>query len=165
MSLWLEGAVVVAERNGACVMPATQTLRLAAAAVAGSPFPFELSHGVRLPVGALAGGGFAAYPRRVAQELFAAGFRPSGRSMVDRRELNPASGVAVASAFARALSLPAAGHEVAQFVALRAAACVGAEYSNLALLEAQGNSLRLFHSPVPRPGADCVPGGLHAGAQ
>ena len=36
---------------------------------------------------------------------------------------------------------------MAQFVALRAAACVGAEYSNLALLSADGNSLRLFHSP------------------
>ena len=36
---------------------------------------------------------------------------------------------------------------MAHFVALRAAACVGADYSNLALLTADGNSLRLFHSP------------------
>lgn len=71
--------------------------------------------------------------------------------MVDRRVLNPASGVAVASAFTRPLSLPATGHEVAQFVALRAAACVGAEYSNLALLNAEGSSLRLFHSPFLDP--------------
>jgi hypothetical protein len=71
--------------------------------------------------------------------------------MVDRRVLNPASGVAVASAFDSPLSLPATGHEVAQFVALRAAACVGAEYSNLALLDAEGRSLRLFHSPFLDP--------------
>jgi hypothetical protein len=36
---------------------------------------------------------------------------------------------------------------VAHFVALRAAACVGADYSNLALLSADGSALRLFHSP------------------
>ena len=71
--------------------------------------------------------------------------------MADRLVLNPASGVAVASAFARPLSLPATGLEVAQFVALRAAACVGAEYSNLALLNAEGSSLRLFHSPFLDP--------------
>ena len=59
----------------------------------------------------------------------------------------PASGVPVASAVAGPLALPATGHEVAQFVALRAAACVGAEYSNLALLNAEGGSLRLFHDP------------------
>ena len=67
--------------------------------------------------------------------------------MVDRRVLNPVTGVAVGSSFASRLSLPATGQEVAQFVALRAAACVGAEYSNLALLDADGSSLRLFHSP------------------
>ena len=71
--------------------------------------------------------------------------------MADRLVLNPVSGVAVASAFARPLSLPATGLEVAQFVALRAAACVGAEYSNLALLDAEGSSLRLFHSPFLDP--------------
>ena len=67
--------------------------------------------------------------------------------MVDRRVLNPVTGVAVGSAFPTRLPLPATGQEVAQFVALRAAACVGAEYSNLALLNADGSSLRLFHSP------------------
>jgi hypothetical protein len=45
------------------------------------------------------------------------------------------------------LSLPASSPEVAHFLAQRAAACVGAEYANLALLTADGNSLRLFHSP------------------
>ena len=45
------------------------------------------------------------------------------------------------------LALPATGREVAQFVALRAAECVGADYSNLALLNPEGSSLRLFHSP------------------
>ena len=61
--------------------------------------------------------------------------------------LNPVSGLSVASAFSSPLALPATGLEVAQFVALRAAACVGAEYSNLALLNAERNSLQLFHSP------------------
>ena len=61
--------------------------------------------------------------------------------------LTPGVGVAVPQSFPSSLPLPATGLEVAQFVALRAAACVGAEYSNLALLSADGNSLRLFHSP------------------
>ena len=43
------------------------------------------------------------------------------------------------------LHLPATGREVAQFVALRAAACVGAEYANLALLNPATHSLRVFH--------------------
>jgi serine phosphatase RsbU (regulator of sigma subunit) len=43
------------------------------------------------------------------------------------------------------LPLPATRAEVAQFVAVRAAACVGAEYSNLAWLADDGASLRLFH--------------------
>ena len=34
---------------------------------------------------------------------------------------------------------------MAQFVAYRAAACVGADYANLALLDGDGTSLRLFH--------------------
>ncbi len=67
--------------------------------------------------------------------------------MADRFVLSPASGLAVPSSFARPLSLPATSVEVAQFVALRAAACVGAEYSNLALLNPEDGSLRLFHSP------------------
>jgi hypothetical protein len=50
------------------------------------------------------------------------------------------------SASSDSLALPATGREVAQFVAVRAAACVGADYSNLALLNPEGNSLRLYHS-------------------
>ena len=59
------------------------------------------------------------------------GDRPGGDT---DRETSPGS-----------LRLPATGQEVGQFVALRAAACVGAEYSNLALLSAGKDSLRLFH--------------------
>jgi serine phosphatase RsbU (regulator of sigma subunit) len=44
-----------------------------------------------------------------------------------------------------ALELPATSNEVARFVAIRAAACVGAGYSNLALLDSRSTSLRLFH--------------------
>jgi len=61
--------------------------------------------------------------------------------------LTPAVGVAVPPSFPTSLPLPATGREVAHFVALRAAACVGADYSNLAPLTGDGNSLRLFHSP------------------
>jgi serine phosphatase RsbU (regulator of sigma subunit) len=53
----------------------------------------------------------------------------------------------VPSAVLTSLDLPATGREVAQFVAIRAAACVGADYSNLALLDPDGRSLRLYHSP------------------
>jgi hypothetical protein len=49
------------------------------------------------------------------------------------------------------LPLPATGPEVAQFVALRAAACVGADYSNLASLDEGGRSLRLFHGAFLAP--------------
>ena len=49
------------------------------------------------------------------------------------------------------LPLPATGPEVAQFVALRAAACVGADYSNLASLDQSGRSLRLFHGAFLAP--------------
>jgi serine phosphatase RsbU (regulator of sigma subunit) len=35
---------------------------------------------------------------------------------------------------------------VAQFVAMRAAACVGADYSNLALIDTNATALRLFHN-------------------
>jgi hypothetical protein len=49
------------------------------------------------------------------------------------------------------LPLPATGPEVAQFVALRAAACVGADYSNLASLDERGRSLRLFHGAFLAP--------------
>ena len=46
------------------------------------------------------------------------------------------------------LALPATSAQVAQFVAFRAAACVGAEYANLALLTDSGASLRLFDDIV-----------------
>ena len=49
------------------------------------------------------------------------------------------------------LALPATGTEVAQFVAARAAACVGADYSNLASLDESGQSLRLFHGTFLAP--------------
>ena len=49
------------------------------------------------------------------------------------------------------LPLPATGPEVARFVALRAAACVGAEYSNMASLDDNGRSLRLFHGSFLAP--------------
>jgi serine phosphatase RsbU (regulator of sigma subunit) len=47
--------------------------------------------------------------------------------------------------------LPATGAEVAQFVAQRAGACVGAAYSNLALLNHDGASLRVFHGEFLAP--------------
>jgi hypothetical protein len=46
------------------------------------------------------------------------------------------------------LPLPATSAQVAQVVAFRAAACVGADYANLALLDADGASLRLYHDVV-----------------
>ncbi|HSO96697.1 MAG TPA: PP2C family protein-serine/threonine phosphatase [Acidimicrobiia bacterium] len=52
---------------------------------------------------------------------------------------------AFGSASFPALPLPATGREVAQFLALRAAACVGADYSNVALLDPTGDSLRVYH--------------------
>ncbi|HEX4981596.1 MAG TPA: GAF domain-containing SpoIIE family protein phosphatase [Ilumatobacteraceae bacterium] len=49
------------------------------------------------------------------------------------------------------LPLPATGTEVAQFVAMRAAACVGADYSNMATLHGSGQFLRLFHGTFLAP--------------
>ena len=49
------------------------------------------------------------------------------------------------------LPLPATGAEVAQFVAMRAAACVGADYSNMASLDDSGQFLRLFHGTFLAP--------------
>jgi Stage II sporulation protein E (SpoIIE)/GAF domain len=49
------------------------------------------------------------------------------------------------------LPLPATAAEVASFVALRAAACVGADYSNLAILSTNATSLRLYHHPFLNP--------------
>lgn len=61
------------------------------------------------------------------------------------------AGVEVPQRLAESLPLPASAAEVAQFVALRAAACVGADYSNLALLDADASSLRLFHGAFLDP--------------
>jgi serine phosphatase RsbU (regulator of sigma subunit) len=60
-------------------------------------------------------------------------------------------GSPVADPFGRPLALPATGAEVAQFVALRAAACIGASYSNLALLNGARTSLRVFHGDFLDP--------------
>ncbi|MEP6661220.1 MAG: GAF domain-containing SpoIIE family protein phosphatase [Acidimicrobiales bacterium] len=63
----------------------------------------------------------------------------------------PVAGSAVPARLPGAPLLPATGREVAQFVAVRAAACVGADYSNLALLAGGGRSLRIFHGPFLPP--------------
>jgi serine phosphatase RsbU (regulator of sigma subunit) len=49
------------------------------------------------------------------------------------------------------LAPPATALDIAQFIALRAAACVGADYSNIALLDATRASLRLFHGSFLEP--------------
>lgn len=69
---------------------------------------------------------------------------PQPVSDADRRLL---AGIEVAPRAFGSLPLPATGTEVAHFVALRAAACVGADYSNLATLDESRQSLRLFHGP------------------
>jgi serine phosphatase RsbU (regulator of sigma subunit) len=46
---------------------------------------------------------------------------------------------------------PATALDIAQFIALRAAACVGADYSNIALLDPTRTSLRLFHGSFLEP--------------
>ena len=66
-------------------------------------------------------------------------------------EADLVAGVKVPAALPGSLRLPATGIEVAQFVALRAAACVGADYSNMALFDAVGQSLRLFHGAFLTP--------------
>ena len=63
------------------------------------------------------------------------------------------AGAPVPERLPASLALPATALEVAQFVAVRAAACVGADYSNLALLDAAGTSLRLFHGTILDPAA------------
>ena len=60
-------------------------------------------------------------------------------------------GVEVPARLPGSLPMPATGIEVAQFVALRAAACVGADYSNMAVLDSAGQSLRLFHGTFLTP--------------
>ena len=57
----------------------------------------------------------------------------------------PVVGAPVPVPLPDSLPLPATSAQVAQFVAYRAAACVGADYANLALLDGAGTSLRLFH--------------------
>jgi hypothetical protein len=61
------------------------------------------------------------------------------------------AGGALPSELIGSLPRPATAVELAQFIALRAAACVGADYSNLALLDDSGTSLRLFHGPFLNP--------------
>ncbi len=63
----------------------------------------------------------------------------------------PLTGSEVPQPLPGSLPLPATGREVAQFVAMRAAACVGADYSNLALVDTNGNELRLFHNAFLDP--------------
>jgi len=62
-----------------------------------------------------------------------------------------AVGVEVPTRLPGSLALPATGIEIAQFVAFRAAACVGADYSNMALFDADRQSLRLFHGTFLTP--------------
>ena len=57
----------------------------------------------------------------------------------------PVVGAPVPAPLPDSLPLPATSAQVAQFVAYRAAACVGADYANLALLDGARTSLRLFH--------------------
>ncbi len=57
----------------------------------------------------------------------------------------PVVGAPVSVALPDSLPLPATSAQVAQFVAYRAAACVEADYANLALLDGARTSLRLFH--------------------
>ena len=61
------------------------------------------------------------------------------------------AGIEVPPRVFESLPLPATGPEVAHFVALRAAACVGADYSNLASLDESRPSLRLFHGAFLAP--------------
>jgi hypothetical protein len=58
---------------------------------------------------------------------------------------SPVVGVPVPVPLPDSLHLPATSAQVAQFVAYRAAACVGADYANLAVLDDTRTSLRLFH--------------------
>ena len=61
------------------------------------------------------------------------------------------AGAKVPARVPESLPLPATGRDVAQFVATRAVACIGADYSNVALLNAAGQSLRLFHGTFLEP--------------
>jgi serine phosphatase RsbU (regulator of sigma subunit) len=58
----------------------------------------------------------------------------------------------VASSLPGDLPLPARSSDIAQLLSLRAAACVGADYSNLALIDAVSPTrVRLFHRPFLDP--------------
>jgi serine phosphatase RsbU (regulator of sigma subunit) len=61
------------------------------------------------------------------------------------------AGTEVPDRLTDSLDLPATSLDIAQFIAQRAAACVGADYSNIALLDATRTSLRLFHGPFLEP--------------
>ena len=62
------------------------------------------------------------------------------------------AGAVVPSSLPEDLPLPARNSDIAQLLALRAAACVGADYSNLALIDADSpTQLRLFHRPFLDP--------------
>src|SRR5687768_5241918 len=72
-------------------------------------------------------------------------------AVADERVLAVVAGIEVPAALPRSVPLLAPPVVFAQFVALRAAACVGADYSNLALLDATGTRLRLFHGSFLDP--------------
>ena len=61
------------------------------------------------------------------------------------------AGTEVPDRLTDSLELPATSLDIAQFIALRAAACVGADYSNIALLDEARTSLRLFHGSFLEP--------------
>jgi serine phosphatase RsbU (regulator of sigma subunit) len=77
----------------------------------------------------------------------------SGQSTGDEDAADAAvAGAVVHSSLPEDLPLPARSSDIAQLVALRAAACVGADYSNLALIIAGSpTQLRLFHRPFLDP--------------
>ena len=84
--------------------------------------------------------GLSGAPAReaMAEDEPASGYRPPGGSDRD--------------SFPGSLPLPATGQEVGQFVAHRAAACVGAEYSNLAVLNAATGLLAAVPRHLPEAG-------------
>lgn len=58
------------------------------------------------------------------------------------------AGAQVPAPVPEALPLPATNAQVAQFIAFRAAACVGADHANLALLLDDGQTLRVYVDPL-----------------
>lgn len=64
------------------------------------------------------------------------------------------AGAEVPAPLPESLPLPATSAQVAQFVAFRAAACVGADHANLALLDADRASLRIYLHPLLVADAD-----------